>query len=342
MTVIPVFSADTKVEGRIYADWMLNSTRGADNYNTFELGRSYLTAKSKLSDNTSANITVDLRRVDPAYAGYMIVLKNAYGSWKPKFSKDYLAVVFGLQPTKYLEAMNNYCWGRRYLAQAIGDARGFLSTADPGLTFDIDLAEKGNYGYAGLSIWNGTKFTDVVDKNNQKDFNPYIVLKPAPNSPEFGQSLIVGQIYLGTRNVTITGNRNADEFKHMLFSLGGKLAYKSLFDFGIDLNWDTQGQAWGDTADLRQSALSFFGALYFKEMTNDSTSLFRTLDIFGRVDVSDPNTDVNDNGETLVIIGFECVPSKGIAGSLNYRVTSYQDEGTASAKYLYLNMEYRF
>ena len=43
-------AAETKVEGRIYSSWLLNMTDGADSYNKFALERSYVTAKSKITD----------------------------------------------------------------------------------------------------------------------------------------------------------------------------------------------------------------------------------------------------------------------------------------------------
>ena len=337
---MPVFSAETKVEGRIYSSWMLNASKGAESYNTFDLGRSYITVKSKLSDYTSVNITTDLRRVD-AYDGYTIVLKYGYASWKPKFGKDYLTVVFGLQPTKYIEAVDGNFWGRRYIAQSIGDVRSFLTTSDLGLTFNMNLDKQGNYGSAGLAILNGTKYSDVDENNKQKDFNPYFVVKPLPDDADFGQSQIAGQFYYGTRNVFIDTSMNAGDYRRMLLSLGGKLAYKSMIDFGFDFNLNSLAKQGLEGADLNQLGLSFFGSLYFKDMAPDIMAL-RTLDFFGRLDIYDPNTDGEKDGETQFLAGVECVPIKGIAASLNFRITTYERENSESSKYLYLNSEFRF
>ena len=57
-------AAETKVNGRLYAHWMMDLSDGADSYNEFGLSRAYVTVKSKLSDYTSVRITTDLRSAD--------------------------------------------------------------------------------------------------------------------------------------------------------------------------------------------------------------------------------------------------------------------------------------
>ncbi len=154
---LSIRAAETKVEGRIYNNWTLNTTEGANNFNNFDLSRSYLTAKSKLSDYTNVNITMDLRSIDN-YKGYAMILKYGYAAWKPKFANGYLTASLGLQPTKYIEAVDNLFWGRRYILNSTSDLNGFLTTSDLGITLSTDLGKKGSYGSAGVAVLNGTKY----------------------------------------------------------------------------------------------------------------------------------------------------------------------------------------
>ncbi|NLI15372.1 MAG: hypothetical protein GX409_03700, partial [candidate division Zixibacteria bacterium] len=92
--------------------------------------------------------------------------------------------------------------------------------------------------------------------------------------------------------------------------------------------------------DLKSSAISIFGNLKFRSLVGED-SPFRTLGLFGRYDIVDPNTDVDDNGSSLLIAGVECTPVKGVAASLNFRNKSYQAD-IKSESFLFLNTEFKF
>ncbi len=341
LTVIATasFAAETKVEGRIYSNWTLNTTDGADNYNNFDLGRSYVTVKSKLSDYTNVVITMDLRSID-GYKGYTMILKNGYAAWKPKFADNYLTFTLGLQPTKYLDAVDNLFWGRRYVLNSTGDLNNFLTTADLGVTINTDLGKKGAYGSAGLAILNGTKYSDVIEKNKQKDINPYLIFNPFPNNADFSKSVVAAQFYSGTQNIAFGDSLNAGDYKNQIASIGVELPYKKIFNVGCDLNWQTLGQGAGQD-DLKKSALSGFGTIYLEPLVGASSYL-RTLDLFGRVDKYDPNTNIDKDASTMIIAGVECVPVKGVAASINYRSTDFQADNVKTTSGIYFNSEFKF
>ena len=111
-------------------------------------------------------------------------------------------------------------------------------------------------------------------------------------------------------------------------------------DVSADVNLQTLGQ--GLTADdLKQSALSFFGNIYLNDLL-PPTSFLRTLTLYGRYDQYDPNTDVDDDGYSLLIAGVECSPVKGVKASLAYRQRSLQALNSTDEKNLMLNTEFKF
>jgi hypothetical protein len=355
-----LFAAETSVKGTIYSTWMLNKTDGMDNYNAFTIDRAYFGAESKLSDYTSVRITFDIRperfstsatkAVDndgdtvsipalSAYSGYPIILKYAYADWKIKPAAKYLKVRFGLQPTMYLNYMDGV-WNRRYIEKNITDINSWTSTSDLGITLNLTLGPQGNLGEAGLSILNGTKYSDFVDKNKNKDINLYGKLMPFYNNADFNQLAIFGQFYSGTQNKTFDESIKASDWNRQIVSIGGKLAYRKIGDICFDANFQTLGQGAGNN-DLKQSALSFWGNLYLNTLV-PSTSVFRTLNLFGRTDIYDPNTDTENDGYTTIIAGLECAPAKGVRASLDYRTKGYQADGMSDEKYLYLNTEFKF
>jgi hypothetical protein len=345
-------AADTKAEGRIYATWWMymNDTLVTNDdgdvvdqggYNQFSLDRSYMTLRSKLSEYTSVNITGDLRSTS-GYSGYDLILKYGYASVIMPFHKP-LSLTLGLQRTRYPDFVDNMIWGRRYLERNVGDRVGFLTTSDLGATFDHQIGAMGNMGSVGLSIWNGTSYSNLTENNKNKDFNLYAALKPLVNNADFMNSAIGAQFYTGTRNVVIDTSMVAGDYKRQIVSLGAKVNYRDYFDFGFDYWMNTLGQGPAPAEDLKQNAVMIFGALYFKNMVSE-TSLFRTLNLLVRYDMYDPDTDsgpVEDN-QNLMIVGIECSPVKGINASLNYRTMGFESSAMDSQNYLYFNTEFKF
>lgn len=348
------FAVETTVEGRIYSSWwmnmtdttrMLDSTSAIDykGWNQFSLDRSYVTIKSKLSDYTSLNITTDLRdskdEMLSSFAGYMIVLKYGYVDWKLNFAPEKLSLRLGLQPTMYIDAIDGMMWGHRYVLNSVGDLNKMLTTSDLGASVNYNIGENSKYGFAGLSIWNGTSYTDLNEQNKSKDINPYLVFKPLAGNPDFEKTMIAAQFYTGTRNIAIDTMMKAGDYKRQIISVGANLAYKNTFNVGGEFWSNTLGQG-ANTDDLKSSAISIFGNLKFRSLVGED-SPFRTLGLFGRYDMVDPNTDVDDNGNSLLIAGVECTPVKGVAASLNFRNKSYQAD-LKSESFLFLNTEFKF
>jgi len=337
-TTASVFAADTKVNGRLYAHWMMDLSDGADSFNDFGLSRAYVTVKSKLSDYTSVRITTDIRETG-SFDGYTIILKYAYIDWKPAFGRGVAALRLGLQPTHYIDNMNSL-WGRRYLEKTVGDLHSFLTTADLGAGLTINLGDEGRFGNIAGNIWNGTSYTDVEELNTNKDLSGFLILTPLAENDDLKRTALVGQVYFGTQNTEIGIDETASDWDRLLLSFGGMLGYRNTLDLGADVNLYSQGQG-PDTEDLKESGFSFFAAIYLEDVVADESPL-RTLNFFGRMDMYDPNTDVDDNGNTLFIGGIECVPVKGFRASVNLRTVSYQAEGADSETYLFLNTLFKF
>ncbi len=334
-------AADTKLEGRVFGSWSLNMTEGADSYNKFGLERSYITAKSKIGDYTSAVITFDLKEKNSdTDNGYYVILKYGYLDWQPEFASGYLNIILGLQSVKYVGFADNSVWKRRYILRTVGDLNKFRSSADLGATFNFKLGEKGKWGEAALSIFNGASYSDVVEKNKQKDINLFLALKPLTDDPEWGNSVLAGQFYSGTQNIAFGDSLDGEDYRRKIFSLAGSLVDNDRFDLGVDFNWQTLGQGQG-SADISQFAHSFMATLYLKKFFGEK-SLLRTLNLFGRFDAFDYDTGTDDDGHNMYIFGMECAPAKNIKASVNYRTIDYQQSGKKNDEYLSLNTDLRF
>ncbi len=353
-------AAETSIKGTVYANWMMNLSKGMKNYNAFSIDRAYLGAESKLSDYTFLRITFDIRPerfltsstrvVDSngdtvtvpslsAYSGYPIILKYAYAEWKIKPVANYFKLRVGLQPTAYLNYAETY-WMRRYIAKMITDQNGWISTSDFGVSAISTLGPQGKLGEVELSVLNGTKYSDIVENNSNKDLNLAARMTPFYNNSDFDQTAFFAQYYTGTQNKAIVSPVTASDWKRQIASVGGKLAFQKWIDVNFDLNFQTLGQGLG-VADLKQQGLSFWGNLYMSGLVPEN-SIFRTLNLFGRVDKYDPNTSINDDGNTLTIAGLECSPAKGVRGAIGYKETTFQAANVDPQKFIFVDTEFKF
>jgi len=336
-----VQSDDTKISGRLFSYWGMDLTDGSASANEFGLGRAYLTIKSQLSEFTSLRITTDLRQTKDSDDNslYNIILKYGYIDWKPAFGNNSLKIRFGLQPTPYIEYQNKL-WGRRYISNAVSGINKYLTSSDLGLSVNIALGAEGKLGQITAALFNGTSYSKLGEKNSQKDFNAYGRLNPFRENDDFKRTSILAQFYYGTQNIIISNLVEASDYKRQLISVGGLLAYRNTFDIGMDLNWYTLGQ--GPLAnDFSQSGLSVHATLYFTDMT-DENSLLNTLNIFGRIDLNDPNTNLVSDGNNYLIAGIEIVPTKGFKTSLNIRSRSFERANTTTQKELFVNSLFKF
>ena len=330
-TASVVKADDTKVSGRLYSYWGMDISDGGDNANEFALGRAYLTVRSKLSEFTSLRITTDLREAQDTDGNtqYNIILKYGYIDWRPAFANEALKVRFGLQPTPYIDYQNKL-WGRRYLSKTVSDINKYLTTSDLGISLNVELGMDEKLGQIAVALFNGTSYSKLGEKNSQKDFNAYGRLNPFWENNDFKRTTLIAQFYYGTQNIIISNLVEASDYSRQLISIGGLLAYRNTFDIGLDLNWYTTGQG-PNTNDLSQSGLSIHTTLYFKDAQGQDLAM-RNLNLFGRIDLNDPNTDLADDGNIYIIGGIEMVLTKGFKTSLNIRSRSFERANSTTQK----------
>jgi len=333
LTGIPATASETKVGGRLYADWHLDVSDKGDDANSFNLTRTYIDIKSKISEFTSVRFTLDMRQTT-GFDGNNIVLKYGFLDWKPAFTKKHATLRFGLHPIPYVDYMNKL-WGRRYLVKTTGDKNKYLTTSDLGASVVIPLGTKSKWGSSQISVFNGTAYTDVTEQNKQKDINVFTRFSPLANSPDFSHTQILGQFYTGTQNMVIDSTMNSSDYDRTLISVGGRLVYRKTFTIAGDFNFLSTGQGMA-TPDRDQTAHSVFATLLFDDLV-EGDGWFSKVNVFGRLDFVDPDTDVNNNSNTLFIAGVEYAPVKGFKGSINFRNTSYDDSTKDSKQYVYVN-----
>jgi len=64
--------------------------------------------------------------------------------------------------------------------------------------------------------------------------------------------------------------------------------------------------------------------------------------LFGRFDVYDPNTDVDNDGNNFIVAGLDFAPEKNVNVMPNVKIESYQAEGRDSNVVGELTFFFRF
>jgi hypothetical protein len=332
-----------------------------DSYNKFGISRTYLTGKAKLSEKTFGRITVD---VDPG--DDMIHLRYGYIGWIcVKSETGTFGGKLGLVENPYINNMD-WIWGRRYISMTPSELLDMQPAADFGVSMWGKLGEKGKWGRAYLSLFNGTSYSDPDEDNPSKDFDMTVFLHPLAGQPDFAKSTVGFQFVTGKVSAYDESTDVSDDYKKTLISFLANFRYAKLLNLGLEYNsykspyiLDVLGSGLdtfaGDQSDIKVNSFSIFGALWFGELMAESKA-FSTLNLFFRYIMLDPDADDHDNvgypppvgGDPFevkanqIMIGLECSPIKGFKGSLNFQSDKITNLGAGiddvTNSYLYLNM----
>jgi len=358
-------SAEKEVEfgGKIYAHWYYDLSDALNaqgnisdvdfaSYNAFGVSRAYIFGTAKLSEKTSGKLTIDINPDNTSASYYHMRLKFAYLKWNfytgPQLG---LAAKFGLHETPWNDGMEKI-WGRRYIEKTPTDQLDMLTTSDNGISLIGDLGEKGKWGWADLSIFNGASYSSPWDNNPSKDIDIAAFLTPLNSKEEFANSTVGFQYYIGTHNDYNDSSQTKGDFKNNLMSIVANFQYKKTFALGVEYNSlgfkeDTASVGAPVMVDNKENSMAIFGTLWFEELAQN-TKMLRTLDVFFRYLTDDPDAEdlVDERKGTELIVGVECVPVKGFAASLNYRTDAQKDLGAGvddiTNSYLFLNTLFEF
>jgi hypothetical protein len=289
-----VFGADTKVSGESYPFYQLDLTDNGSGkgYNKFDIGRVYVNVTSKLSDEVSIRVTMDVDKM--ASEPRNMYLKYAYLDWNIEKFIPYSTLRFGLQSTGWIGSMEKV-WGRRYVAKVLLDQYGILSSADYGLSYNINFPS--GYGNASLLYLQGPGYKGK-EENRFKDISAFFFVRPLVKLPDFAACMLGGYYYSGySDKADITSENNKDRLAGMAtFAYGGIL--KATAEYF---------KAWeridpGATKDTEKDGISLFGEVRFPMA---KTSFLKKIALVGRYDLFDPNSDAEDDEQKYIIAGVE-------------------------------------
>ncbi len=321
----------TKFGGTVYYDYFVDLTdRGNDDAtvtNGFQWRRVYITAKKSWGD-VMFRYTTD---IDPKYGtkNLNVYTKYAYLEWKGLVPDAKLLIG---QHSPKTHGWVEKRWHYRSIAKTMSDANKWTNAAELGIGLQ-GKASEGKLEY-NLDLNNGNGYKKRVAKDGmgasgRLAFQPidglYVSGLATVSVP--GGSHLFSYTYAVDDTTEVTVEKTVDLDDSDLY-LEGLVGYEEerfgLFaSYGLYTNkqgkLDTSGFEHGDPfpsiVDKESSGLSAFGRARVAEKTY----------AVARFDWIDPDTDVDKDGHSLLIVGLDRKVHDGVYLQPTFRLRSYED-----------------
>ena len=271
-------AAEGKLKGNMFGDYYYAVSGPDEKRNAFQIRRVYLTHDIKWDDSFTGRLRFEAKDAGFGNSGTMDPLvKDAYlrYQWNGRS-------LYARQSPTPIWSITETVWGYRAVEKTIMDLNKIGSSRDNGIAFNTGLGGSGKIDLR-LMVGNGT--STKSEKDNDKKLYSLVQLKPAGDmvatayvdwqSQPKDQGQTTFAVMVGTKSEDLHGAVEA-------FTQTRKNA------------------AAGE--DVTSQGVSVFGAKRLRERTK----------AFARVDLFDPNNDVDDDGNLLLMGGLDWMPTKGI------------------------------
>jgi hypothetical protein len=343
LTPVASFAKETKFSMELWNRWTMEQVDGETTQNEMALKRGYFRLEPKITDNIKGRFNLDFFSNDEG-DGAGIKLKYAYLEFKELIPVSETKVYAGLIKN-YFGTI--YDWDYTTIEKDPSDKYKFSSSTDYGMAFYGYLPQ--GYGEYSFSVINGEGYKKTGDDlNTSMGMLANVRVTPIPG-------LTVGASYLmNSKNMDeeyeATGtDDDGNEFSYMTndredwnsIALMGKYAKGPLMVMGEYLTQTTSYEAEG-AEDVTKTAMMGMAKFAMKNY------LPLDVDLIGRYDMFDPNTDGDDDGSSLLLLGanYNVVrDSKGkpqVMVQVNYELESEEEEGTDDVSTIMAQLRWKF
>ncbi len=299
------------VGGVVYGQYLyqLKDSLGAGNQNQFSIQRAYINVVGRFSGGLQTRITTDIA---PTGTGNQQVrLKYAYFAWTPNNSS--LTYKLGLLHTPHVD-WEEALWEYRMQGPIAVDRNGYMTAADFGA--GVDGHWNGEQVNGQLTIVNGEGYSGGTgDKRKDIQARVSVRLSPTNDNSRVGGLRLTGYAGIGKPN---SGGKR----QRFLGLLSYKTQQVTLAAEFVAIKDSVTGVATPPPAPLPETSRSIISAFGVYKFKNSKAA------VIGRVDIHDPNTNVGNNKQTLVIggISYQVTPNLRVLADVD--LLSY--EGTST------------
>lgn len=301
-------SPTVTVGGVGYAQFYYNLKDTANHVNNFDVTRAYINVIGRFPHGIRTRVTPDIYRVADGSLAYR--LKYAFVAWTPENSP--LTFKFGQNNTPFVD-WEERLWDYRMQGTIAVDRNGYISSSDFGLLVD------GNFGTDRVSFSAGVQNGESYNRapgDKGKDFVARVSVRlvATDEGGETGGLRLTG--YAGAGKPTGGGTRQrylgVVSYRSKLLTLAAELAA-------------TKDSTLTDpvTATRKGRVITSFGVLRVPPGYK--------LQLIGRVDAVDPDTDTDDDRQIRIIAGiaYQLTPNLRLLADLDH--LSYQGGVTTPA-----------
>ena len=293
--------------GVTYFDYTYDLTEDAVNDAGFGLKRVYFTYQQELSDNISYKFQTD---IDYKSSPFNVYLKNAKIDWNSSIGK----ITLGMQGMNIFNVTEK-TWGFRFLQKSPMDKYKFSSSADMGIGYSGKI---NNLNYSFMYT-NGSGYKEN-ENDEHKKISAQLVYGEKKLVKKDGFN--IGMSFsMEPYNCCVSNTTNKNRV--LMGYYGGYSGY----GLRIGAEFDTYKD---DGTNITQQIMAGYA----------SYKLSDKLEALVYVDMYDPDTSTENDGNTDMIIGVNYRPEKGLTITPNLR-TSTPDEGDATTMFM-LNFEFKF
>ncbi len=295
---------DVSVGGVVYSQYEYLLSDSAGHGNSFDVKRAYVDVRGRFDQGISTRVTADVHRQPDGSLGFR--LKYAYFTWTPEDSP--VTLKFGQIHTVLLD-WEEGLWDYRMQGTMPIERYGYWTSSDLGVgldgawddqRFNLQVAAQNGESYHGAE---GDKHKDVSARASYR-------LLESDDGGARGGLRLTGVASLGAP----TGGGTRNRFV-------GILSYKSsAWTLGAEAAHTVDGPS--DEPNVRGDILSLYGVYRLPESK---------VALVGRVDRSDPNTDVADDALTRVIAGMSYRLTPNVLLLLDVDHVSYQGDAPSAA-----------
>lgn len=311
-----------KISGYIFGDYFYefshpDAATDALDRNGFQFRRAYFTYDRDLSEKFSVRFRLemnspDLSRTQNFGTSSQLVpyIKHAYLRWNNLVPQSKMS--FGLIGTPTF-SMSEETWGYRAVEKTVMDLRRIAPSTDLGVALEGKFTKSGVLNYQ-IFVANGTGTSSETDKTKR-------VYANMPAKIQGAYFIVPYYDYEGGLD---------GRSKNTVALFAG--LQKPHFHGGVEVFQKTNNNALANNADRTESGFSVFGAVKAAEKVK----------LLARYDVYDPNTDLDDDGNTLLIAGLDFAPEKNVNLIPNIKIESYQASGRDANTVGALTIFFRF
>ena len=297
--------------GLIFYEYSHDATKGGTEDGRFEVGRAYLTLSESPTENVSYKLQLDVGRAgsdtgDMALEAY---LKTASASWKT----DWGTFIFGMQGMNMFKVQES-TFGNRFLSKALMDEHKFSSSADMGLGYTNRFGEL----FSGSVLVTNGEGYKKPESDKYKKISLQVLAGEAALSKHTGWN--AGVVYS-------MEPISKDDSRTVMGLFGGY----ALEEGRVGIEFDTKTTT--GVTDITEQIIGFYGVW--------KLPLSLPMELLAQLDLMDPDTNTDKDGETGLVLGLKLNPAKGLVIAPNIRTISYEADGVETDTWYRVNFEFK-